>query len=150
VLARPRRRARADLVVLAEYAAGRLQSGPVVRIGAGLLTLLLLLTLYLVLAAQTTAASYQIQQLQMRQQQQQAELEQWRYQVARLQGPASVDAAAAAGGLQRVPATAYLTYQPINLNLSAPIGKPLPDTSAIWQRGMLALIDFLASHPGGR
>lgn len=99
---------------------------------------------YLALSAQVTETSYDLARLQNRQTELQADQAQLRYREASLHTPAQVERDAQAGGLDRQPASRYLPYQAVAIDLGAPIGDAAPDTSPAWQRAVAGLIGTVA------
>jgi hypothetical protein len=104
--------------------------------GAGLLVLIIA---YLMLSAQATQTSYELDQLKDQNTQLTAEQGELRAQDARMHTEAGVAESAASAGLQRGNSLQYVTYQPVPLDLSAPIGPSRPDDVPLWQRA-LALV----------
>jgi hypothetical protein len=101
---------------------------------------LALVIAYLVAGTQATQTSYQLDRLRAQNAQLQAEQAQLRAQDAQLHTRAGVTQAATAAGLHYTTVTRYASYQPIALDLSAPIGQGQPDSTPNWQRALAVIV----------
>jgi cell division protein FtsL len=106
--------------------------------------LLVLAIAYLVVSAQATQTSYQLDNLKSQNTQLLAEQDQLRYDDARMHTPAGVAAAAAAAGMQHTNLPHYAGYQPVAVNLDAPIGPARPADTPPWQRALAAIASGVA------
>lgn len=136
-----RRRVRRDLVELAGVrAADRLRASPHLRLYLGVATLVTVLVAYVVVGSQVTQTSYELARLQNQQAALQAEQGQLRYSEANLRTPAQVQHDAQSGGLQQVPPTKYVGYQPVAIDLQAATGAGPVDDQPLWQRAVAGLL----------
>jgi cell division protein FtsL len=136
---------RRDLVEMAGVrAADRLRASPHLRLYLGVLTLMTVLVAYVVVASQVTQTSYELARLQNRQAELQAEQGQLRYQEANLRTPAQVQHDAQSAGLQQVPPTKYVGYQPVAIDLQAPTGAGPVDDQPLWQRAVASVLGALS------
>ncbi|HKF78215.1 MAG TPA: hypothetical protein VKF59_18885 [Candidatus Dormibacteraeota bacterium] len=94
---------------------------------------------YLAVASQATQTSYELDRLKDQNAQLLAEQDQLRYEDARAHTSAGVAQAAAAAGLEHGTRARYVTYQPVALDLGAPVGPARPPEAAPWQRVLAAL-----------
>ena len=99
---------------------------------------------YLAIAAQITQSSYQISQLQQQQSQLLAEQDQLKYQEVTLHAPAQVQQQAAQSGMQRAVPSSYVSGQPVAVDLTAPVGASPVDTTPLWQRAVVAVLNQVA------
>jgi hypothetical protein len=106
--------------------------------------LLLLAIVYLVIGAQATQTSYELDRLKAQNTRLQADQAQLRVQDAQMHTRAGVAQAAAAAGLQHTNVPRYASYQPVALDLGAPIGPDRPDATPLWQRALAALVGGVA------
>ncbi len=120
--------------------AGRLGLPSLTRATLAAGGLLVIVIAYLVVGTQATQTSYELDRLRDRNGQLQAEQDQLRYQDARMHTQAGIAQAAAGAGLQHGNAPRYARYQPVALDLSAPIGPDRPDDTPLWQRGLAAIV----------
>lgn len=147
------RRRRSSRPLLAEIAASpaaqRLRLSAFARVYAAAGVVLVLAIAYLVVAAQATQSSYELSRLKDQNAQLHAEQDQLRYSLAATHTPARVEQAAAAAGLQRTNQPRYVAYQPVAVNLNAPIGPDRQDQLPLWQQAVVAILggarDALAS-----
>jgi hypothetical protein len=101
--------------------------------------LLALVIAYLLVGTQATQTSYELDSLRARNGQLQAEQDQLRYQDARMRSQAGVAQAAASAGLQHGNPPRYVRAQPVQVDLTAPIGPDRPDDTPLWQRALAAI-----------
>jgi len=94
---------------------------------------------YLAVASQATQTSYELDRLKDQNAQLLAEQDQLRYEDARAHTSAGVAQAATAAGLEHGTPARYVTYQPVALDLGAPVGPARPPEAAPWQRVLAAL-----------
>jgi len=111
--------------------------GRAYAVAAGLLALVIG---YLVAGTQATQTSYQLDRLRVQNAQLEAEQAQLRAQDAQLHTRAGVTQAATAAGLHYAAVTRYAGYQPVALDLSAPIGQGQPDSTPNWQRALAVIV----------
>ena len=97
------------------------------------------LVLYLLVVAQATKASYEIGQLKAEQAQLQAQQQQLRYQEASLTAPSRIEQEASATGMRRVLPSRYVAYQPVQVDLLAPLHQDRPVVAPLWQRAVAAV-----------
>lgn len=102
--------------------------------------LLALVITYMVVGAQATQSSYELDRLREQSAQLLAEQDQLRYQDASLHTRAGVAQAAAAEGLQHTNLPRPVRYQPVALDLSAPIGPGQTSETPLWQRAVAAIV----------
>lgn len=100
---------------------------------------------YLLLATQVTETSYELNRLQAQRSQLLAQQDQLKLQQASLRTPARVDQAASTAGLQHGTAAEYIAYQPVAIDLAAPIGQDAPSDQPGWQRALVAMLNGLGS-----
>lgn len=110
------------------------------RVYAAGLGLVLLVIAYLLAGAQTTQTSYDLDRLQDRNTQLVAEQADLRAQDARMHTQAGVAQAATTAGLQHSTSLTYVGYQPVALDLGAPIGPDRPEDTPLWQRALAAIV----------
>jgi hypothetical protein len=110
------------------------------RVYAGAAALLVLVVAYLLVGTQATQTSYELDRLKDRNTQLVAEQADLRAQDARIHTQAGVAQSAATAGLQRGNSLQYVGYQPVALNLSAPIGPARPEDTPLWQRALAAIV----------
>jgi hypothetical protein len=122
-----------------EATAGRLGLHSFARASVAAGALLLVVIGYLVVGTQATQTSYELDRLRDQNAQLQAEQDQLRYQDARMHTQSGIASAAAAAGLQHGNTPRYARYQPVALDLSAPIGPDRPDDTPLWQRAVAAI-----------
>lgn len=137
---RRRRRTRLDLALAQSTAARRLRLSAFARAYAVAAAVLALAVAYLFVGAQLTQTSYQLSRLQQQQADLQASQDQLRYQAAALHTPARVEQAAGQAGLQRTAPAGYQPYQPVAIDLGAPIGADRPEDSPLWQRAVAGIV----------
>jgi len=125
-------------------AAERLGLSSFARVYAAGAVLVVLLVAYLLVGTQTTQTSYQLDQLRDKNARLVAEQADLRAQDARIHTQAGVAQSAAAAGLQRGNAHQYVGYQPVALNLAAPIGPARPEDTPLWQRALAAIVGTTA------
>lgn len=94
---------------------------------------------YLAVASQATQTSYELDRLKDQNAQLVAEQDQLRYEDARVHTSAGVAQAAAAAGLQHGTPARYVTYQPVVLDLGAPVEPARPAAPAPWQLVVAAI-----------
>jgi hypothetical protein len=99
----------------------------------------LLAIAYLVVAAQATQSSYELSRLKDQNAQLRAEQDQLRYSMAAQHTPARVEQEAAAAGLQRSNQLKYVSYQPVVVDLSAPLGPDRPVQGPLWKQAIAAV-----------
>jgi len=99
-------------------AADRLRASPHLRLYLSVATLVTVLVAYVVVGSQVTQTSYELARLQNQQAALQAEQGQLRYAEANLRTPAQVQHDAQSAGLQQVPPTKYVGFQPVAIDLS--------------------------------
>lgn len=102
------------------------------------------LLFYLAIAAQITQSSYEISRLQQQQSQLLAEQDQLKYQEVTLHAPAQVQQQAAQSGMQRAVPSSYVSGQPVAIDLTTPIGASPVDTTPLWQRAVVAVLNQVA------
>ena len=102
--------------------------------------LLGLIVAYLLIGTQATQTSYELDNLKNQNTQLMAEQTDLRAQDARIHTQAGVAQSAAAAGLQRGNSLQYVSYQPVALDLSAPIGPARPEDTPLWQRALAAIV----------
>jgi hypothetical protein len=110
--------------------------GRVYAAGAGLLVLVIA---YLLIGTQATQTSYELDRQKDQNTQLAAEQDDLRAQDARMHTQAGVAQSAAAAGLQRSNSLKYVRYQPVALDLGAPIGPGRPADTPLWQRALAAI-----------
>ncbi len=146
-----RRRSRPALAGIAGKVAARgLRVSAFARVYLAAGTILAMAICYLIVAAQATQSSYELSRLKDQHSQLAAEQRQLRYREAALHTPARVEQEAAQAGLQRAAPARYVGYQPVAIDLSAPVGHDRPDDAPLWQRALAGLFggwarDALAS-----
>ena len=101
----------------------------------------MLVIAYLVVGAQATQTSYELDRLKEQNSRLQAEQGQLRYQDVSMHTPAGVQHAAAAAGMQRTAAPRFAAYQPVGLDLGAPVGPDRPADPPLWQRALAVVTD---------
>jgi len=106
--------------------------------------LLAVVIAYLVLGAHATQTAYELDQLRAQNAQLLAEQDQLRYRDASLHTRAGIAEAAAAAGLQHSNTPKYVGYQPVALDLSAPIGPGRPQDAPLWQQALAAIVGSTA------
>ncbi|HEY8643414.1 MAG TPA: hypothetical protein VIO84_11695 [Candidatus Dormibacteraeota bacterium] len=132
---------RRDLVEMASLrAADRLRASPHLRLYLSVATLVTVLVAYVVVGSQVTQTSYELARLQNQQAALQAEQGQLRYAEANLRTPAQVQHDAQSAGLQQVPPTKYVGFQPVAIDLQAPTGAAPVDDQPLWQRAVASLL----------
>jgi hypothetical protein len=114
------------------------------RVYAAATVLLVLVVAYLLVGTQATQTSYQLDQLREQNGQLAAEQADLRAQDARIHTQAGVAQSAASAGLQRGNPHQYVSYQPVALNLAAPIGPARPEDTPLWQRALAAIVGSTA------
>ena len=136
---------RRDLVGMAGVrAADRLRASAHLRLYLGVATLVTVLIAYVVVGSQVTQTSYELARLQNRQAELQAEQGQLRYQEANLRTPAQVQHDASSAGLQQVPPTKYVGFQPVAIDLQAPTGAGPVDDQPVWQQAVAGLLGAMS------
>jgi hypothetical protein len=120
----------------------RLNSFGHAYLGVG--AVLIAVLFYLGLAAQITQNSYDITRLQDQQRQLIAEQDQLRYQEVTLHAPAQVQQQAAQTGMQRVVPSGYVIGQQVAIDLAAPVGATVNDTTPLWARAVAAVVNSVA------
>ena len=131
-------------VAAAEATAGRLGLASSTRAAASAVGLLVLVIAYLLVGTQATQTSYEVDNLRDRSAQLQADQGQLRYQDARMHTQARIAQSATSAGLQHGNPPRYAGYQPVALDLAAPIGPDRPADTPLWQRAVAALIGSAA------
>lgn len=106
--------------------------------------LLVLVIAYMVVGAEATQTSYEFDRLREQNAQLLAEQDQLRYQNASLHTRAGIAQAAAAAGLRHTDLPKSVGYQPLALDLSAPIGPDRPEEAPLWQRALAAIVGSTA------
>jgi cell division protein FtsL len=143
IAAAPTRRRRSSRPLWADIAASpaarRLRLSTFARVYAAAGVVLVLAIAYLVVAAQATQASYDLSRLKEQNAQLRAEQNQLRYTMATQHTPARVEQEAATAGLQRSNQLKYVSYQPVAVNLSAPLGQDPPAQASLWQQAIAAV-----------
>jgi cell division protein FtsL len=143
IAAAPTRRRRSSRPLWADIAgspaARRLQLSTFARVYAAAGVVLLLAIAYLVVAAQATQSSYELTKLKDQNAQLRAEQDQLRYSMAAQHTPARVEQEAAAAGLQRSNQLKYVSYQPVVVDLSAPLGPDRPVQGPLWRQAIAAV-----------
>lgn len=138
------RRRLADWPALVTVAGGvtaeRLGLPSMARVYAAGAGLLVLVVAYLAIGTQATQTSYDLDRLKDQNVQLAAEQDDLRAQDARMHTQAGVAQAAAAAGLQHNNSPGYVGYQPVALDLGAPIGPARPVDTPLWQRALAALV----------
>jgi hypothetical protein len=89
---------------------------------------------------QTTQTSYDLDRLRNQNTQLVAEQSELRAQDARAHTQAGVARAAATAGLQHSNSLKYVGYQPLAVDLGAPIGPARPEDTPLWQRALAAIV----------
>jgi hypothetical protein len=120
--------------------AGRFGLASFGRVYAAGLGLLVLIIAYLLVGTQTTQTSYELDRLQDQNTQLVAEQDDLRAQDARMHTQAGVAQAATAAGLQHTSSPTYVGYQPVALDLGAPIGPDRPEDTPLWQRALAFIV----------
>jgi hypothetical protein len=110
------------------------------RVYATVGALLTVVIAYLVLGAHATQTSYELDRLRAQNAQLLAEQDQLRYRDASLHTRAGIAQAAAAAGLQLSNTPKYVGYQPVALDLAAPIGPGRPQDTPLWQQALAAIV----------
>ena len=121
-------------------AAERLGLSSFGRVYAALGALLVLVVAYLLVGTQATQTSYELDRLRDQNSQLLGEQSDLRAQDARIHTEAGVAQSAASAGLQRGNSLQYVSYQPVALDLTAPIGPARPEDTPLWQRALAAVI----------
>jgi hypothetical protein len=121
-------------------AAERLRLSSYGRVYAAALALLAVVIAYLAVGTQATQTSYDLDRLKDQRTQLVAEQDELRAQDARMHAQAGVAQAAAAAGLQHQNSLQWVPYQPVALDLGAPIGPARPDPAPLWQRALAAIV----------
>jgi len=121
-------------------AAERLGLATFGRVYAAAVALVAIVIAYLLVGAQTTQTSYELDRLHDQNAQLVAEQDDLRAQDARMHTQAGVAQAASAAGLQHSNALKYVGYQPLALDLGAPIGPARPEDTPLWQRALAAIV----------
>ena len=121
-------------------AAERLRLSSLGRVYTAALALLALVIVYLVVSTQATQTSYEVDRLRDQNSQLLAEQGALRAQDAGMHTQAGVAQAAAAAGLQHDNSLKYVRYQPVALDLGAPIGPARPEDTPLWQRAVAAVV----------
>ncbi len=102
--------------------------------------LLVLVICYLLVGTQATQTSYELDRLRDQNAQLAAEQHELRAQDTRIHTRAGVAQSAAAAGLQHNNSLKYVGYQPVALDLNAPIGPSRADDTPLWQRALVAAV----------
>ena len=145
---RRRRSTRAQVAQLSlSAAASRLRINGFARVYVASGLVFCLAVAYLVVAVQVTQSAYDLAALRAQGQQLQSTEAQLRYEVTTLSTPSRIAQDAQAAGLQQVTPYKYVTYQPVNVDLSAPIAPRPVDASLEWQKLLSRLATLL--HAGG-
>jgi hypothetical protein len=121
-------------------AAERLGLSSFGRVYAAGVVLLAIVLAYLLVGTQTTQTSYELDRLKDQNTQLVAEQDDLRAQDARMHTQAGVAQAATAAGLQHNNSLKYVGYQPVALDLGAPIGPARQEDSPLWQRALAAIV----------
>ncbi len=121
-------------------AAERLRLSALGRVYAAGVALLVLVIAYLLAGTLATQTSYDLDRLKDQSAQLVADQGELRAEDARMHTQAGVAQAAAAAGLQHTNSLEYVRYQPVALDLSAPIGPSRPETAPLWQRALAAIV----------
>ncbi|HSR26778.1 MAG TPA: hypothetical protein VLW53_24735 [Candidatus Eisenbacteria bacterium] len=121
-------------------AAERLGLASFGRAYAAGVALLAVVIAYLLMGAQTTQTSYDLDRLKDQNAQLVAEQDELRAQDARMHTQAGVARAATTAGLQHSNSLKYVGYQPVALDLGAPIGPARPEDTPLWQRALAAIV----------
>ena len=121
-------------------AADRLKLSSFGRVYAAGAALLVLVVAYLLIGTQATQTSYELDRLKDQNAQLLNEQADLRAQDSRIHTQAGVAQSAASAGLQRGNSLQYVGYQPVVLNLNAPIGPDRPEDSPLWQRALAAIV----------
>jgi len=129
------------LVTVANSAtADRLKLSSFGRVYAAGAALLVLVVAYLLIGTQATQTSYELDRLKDQNAQLLNEQADLRAQDSRIHTQAGVAQSAASAGLQRGNSLQYVGYQPVALNLNAPIGPDRPEDTPLWQRALAAIV----------
>lgn len=137
---RRRRRSPSWPLEVSSAAAERLRLSAFGRIYLTAAVVIALGICYLLVAAQVTQSSYELNKLRGDQSQLLAEQDQLKFRVASLRTPARVDQDAAAAGLHQGKPAQYIGYQPVAIDLAAPIGPAPADDLPPWQQAVAALL----------
>ncbi len=124
--------------VAGSAAAERLRLASLGRVYAAGIGLLALVIAYLLAGTQATQMSYEVDRLKDQNAQLRAEQDDLRARDARMHTQAGVAQAASAAGLQHNNSMRYVGYQPVVLDLGAPIGPARPVDTPLWQRALAA------------
>lgn len=114
------------------------------RVYMAAVALLGLVVAYLLIGTQATQTSYELDNLKNQNTQLAAEQADLRAQDSRIHTQAGVAQSASAAGLQRGNSLQYVAYQPVALNLNAPIGPARPEDTPLWQRALAAIVSGTA------
>lgn len=123
---------------------GLVSPGRVYAVAAGVVVLVVA---YLVVSVQTTQTSYELDRLRDQHVHLVAEQAELRAQDARMHTQAGVAQAATSAGLQRSNSMTYVGYQPVALDLGAPIGPVRPADTPLWQRALAAIVGGAGRDP---
>lgn len=126
--------------VAGSAAAERLGLSSFARVYAAGVALVAIVIAYLLVGTQTTQTSYELDRLRDQNTQLVAEQDDLRAQDARMHTQAGVARAATAAGLQHSNSLKYVGYQPVALDLGAPIGPARPEDAPLWQRALAAIV----------
>jgi hypothetical protein len=126
--------------VASSAAADRLGLSSFGRVYAAAAALLVLVVAYLLIGTQATQTSYELDRLKDQNTQLVAEQADLRAKDARIHTQAGVAQSAASAGLQRGNSLQYVGYQPVALDLNAPIGPARPEDTPLWQRALAAIV----------
>ena len=121
-------------------AAERLGLASFGRVYAAAAGLLVLVLAYLLVGTQATQTSYDLDRLRDQNAQLVADQNELRAQDARMHTQAGVAQSAASAGLQHSNSLKYVGYQPVALNLDAPIGPARREDTPLWQRALAAIV----------
>jgi len=142
---RRRRRTRGFAQVASAAAAERLHLNGFAHAYLGVGAVVIVVLFYLAIAAQITQSSYDIARLQDQQSQLLAEQDQLRYQEVTLHAPAQVQQQATQSGMQRVVPSKYVSGLPVAIDLTAPVGAPVPDSTPLWMRAVAAVVNTVGN-----
>lgn len=121
-------------------AAERLRLSSFGRVYAVAAALLVLVLCYLLVGTQATQTSYELDRLKDQNGRLLAEQDELRAQDTRIHTQAGVAQSASAAGLQRNNPHQHVGYQPVALDLNAPIGQARPEEAPVWQRALAAVV----------
>ena len=110
------------------------------RVYAAATALLVLVICYLLVGTQATQTSYELDRLKDQNTQLAAQQHDLRAQDTRIHTQAGVAQSATAAGLQHNNSLKYVGYQPVAIDLNAPIGPSRTDDAPLWRRAVAAMV----------